>query len=92
MMDCMVRVPCLLLIAAACLAPASGGEAGSDQPAKETPHRQQLVDALKDFEAQSGFRPTGNFAHGDPRVPAYLSLLLHGAPGAPGLLRRFAVT
>ncbi len=34
-------------------------------------HRQQLIDALKDFEARAGFRPTRNFAHGDPRVPAF---------------------
>lgn len=33
--------------------------------------KDQLIDALKNAEQSAGFKPTGNFAHADARVPAY---------------------
>ena len=62
----------LVPMAAACLAAASGGQAAGDaQAAGGTPDRQALIDAVKKVEAESGIRPTGNFDHADPGVPAY---------------------
>lgn len=58
----------VLFIAALCFIP--GRAAGDGQP-DEAARRQQLVDALRRIEVQSGIAPTGNFAHADPRVPAY---------------------
>jgi hypothetical protein len=37
---------------------------GADSPA-------EIVHLLKDIEREAGFKPTGNFAHADARVPAY---------------------
>jgi hypothetical protein len=37
---------------------------GADSPA-------EIAHLLKDVEREAGFKPTGNFAHADARVPAY---------------------